>query len=132
VTADDFFWGLFETAGPHDVLTAIRVPAATNTRVGFAEFARRHGDYAGGACRVRPRRAGLSDAAAHLESHTRQERKRHSPGQYRFAATALAGDLVPSDDAVNRRDQASRRRAARRVAKQLMRRSHERSAATSP
>src|SRR5262249_60272281 len=40
--------GLFETAlGPRDVLTAIRVPAAgADTRVGFAEFARRHGDYA--------------------------------------------------------------------------------------
>ena len=48
VKADDFFKGLFETAlGPADVLTAIRVPAATkDTRVGFAEFARRHGDYA--------------------------------------------------------------------------------------
>jgi carbon-monoxide dehydrogenase medium subunit len=39
---------LFETAlGPHDLLTAIRVPAAgADTRIGFAEFARRHGDYA--------------------------------------------------------------------------------------
>src|SRR4029078_10647253 len=48
VKADDFFKGLFETAlGPNDVLTAIRVPAADkNTRVGFAELARRHGDYA--------------------------------------------------------------------------------------
>ncbi len=48
VKADDFFKDLFETAlGPRDVLTAIRVPAATAaTRVGFAEFARRQGDYA--------------------------------------------------------------------------------------
>jgi len=48
VKADDFFKGLFETAlGPQDVLTAIRVPAAgKDTRVGFAELARRHGDYA--------------------------------------------------------------------------------------
>ena len=48
VPADEFFKGLFETAlGPSDVLTAISVPAATKeTRVGFAEFARRHGDYA--------------------------------------------------------------------------------------
>jgi aerobic carbon-monoxide dehydrogenase medium subunit len=48
VKADDFFKGLFETAlGPADVLTSLRVPAATKeTRVGFAEFARRHGDYA--------------------------------------------------------------------------------------
>lgn len=48
VTAEAFHKGLFETAlGPHDVLTAVRVPAATaQTRVGFAELARRHGDYA--------------------------------------------------------------------------------------
>jgi carbon-monoxide dehydrogenase medium subunit len=48
IKADDFFKGLFETAlGPRDILTAIRVPAATkDTRTGFAELARRHGDYA--------------------------------------------------------------------------------------
>jgi len=48
IKAADFFKGLFETAlGPQDVLTAIRVPAAgKHTRVGFAELARRHGDYA--------------------------------------------------------------------------------------
>jgi carbon-monoxide dehydrogenase medium subunit len=48
VKAGDFFKGLFETAlGAHDVLTAIRFPAAgAGTRVGFAELARRHGDYA--------------------------------------------------------------------------------------
>jgi carbon-monoxide dehydrogenase medium subunit len=48
VKADDYFKGLFETAlGAQDVLTAIRIPATTkDSRVGFAEFARRHGDYA--------------------------------------------------------------------------------------
>lgn len=48
VKAADFFRGLFETAlGPHDVLSTVRVPvAAPDTRVGFAELARRHGDYA--------------------------------------------------------------------------------------
>ncbi len=48
IKADNFFKGLFETAlGPQDVLTAIRVTAAgKDTRVGFAELARRHGDYA--------------------------------------------------------------------------------------
>jgi len=48
VKAEDFFKGLFETAlGARDVLTAIRIPAASPAaRVGFAEFARRHGDYA--------------------------------------------------------------------------------------
>jgi carbon-monoxide dehydrogenase medium subunit len=48
VQADDFFKDLFETAlGPRDVLTAVRVPAATSaSRYGFAELSRRHGDYA--------------------------------------------------------------------------------------
>jgi carbon-monoxide dehydrogenase medium subunit len=48
VKAGDFFTGLFETTlGPHDVLSAVRFPAATpDTRVGFVELARRHGDYA--------------------------------------------------------------------------------------
>jgi aerobic carbon-monoxide dehydrogenase medium subunit len=48
VKADAFFKGLFETAlRPREVLTAVRIPAADkNTRVGFAELARRHGDYA--------------------------------------------------------------------------------------
>jgi len=46
--SSDFFKGLFDTAlGSGDVLTAIRVPAtAPATRTGFAEFSRRHGDYA--------------------------------------------------------------------------------------
>jgi len=48
VKAEDFFTGLFETSlGPHDVLSAVRFPAAAaDTRVGFSELARRHGDYA--------------------------------------------------------------------------------------
>jgi aerobic carbon-monoxide dehydrogenase medium subunit len=48
VKSDEFFKGLFETAlAPSDVLTAIRLPIATDqTRIGFAELTRRHGDYA--------------------------------------------------------------------------------------
>jgi carbon-monoxide dehydrogenase medium subunit len=48
IRAQDFFKGLFETAlGPQEVLTAIRMPAANkDTRIGFAELTRRHGDYA--------------------------------------------------------------------------------------
>ncbi|MCW5683285.1 MAG: xanthine dehydrogenase family protein subunit M [Pseudolabrys sp.] len=48
VAADDFFTGLFETAlGPQDMLTAVHLPAANpDCRYGFAELARRHGDYA--------------------------------------------------------------------------------------
>jgi carbon-monoxide dehydrogenase medium subunit len=65
VKADDFFKGLFETAlGPHDVLSAVRFPAATaDTRVGFAELARRLGDYAlvGLAAVAKASGKGLSD-----------------------------------------------------------------------
>lgn len=48
VKAGDFFKGLYETAlGDEDVLTAIRVPAASaDRRYGFAELCRRRGDYA--------------------------------------------------------------------------------------
>ena len=48
IPADDFFKGLFETALAGDeMITAIRVPAAgQDTRIGFTELARRHGDYA--------------------------------------------------------------------------------------
>jgi len=48
IAADDFFRGLFETAlRPQEIVTAIRVPAARpDSRCGFAELARRHGDYA--------------------------------------------------------------------------------------
>ncbi len=48
VAADDVFTGLFETALAFgDILTAVRLPAAKPaSRYGFAELARRHGDYA--------------------------------------------------------------------------------------
>jgi len=48
IAADDFFRRLFETAlAPGEMVTSIRLPAATtDTRVGFAELTRRHGDYA--------------------------------------------------------------------------------------
>ena len=48
VAADDFFKGLFETAlAPGEMVTGVRLPAAnSDSRFGFAELARRHGDYA--------------------------------------------------------------------------------------
>jgi carbon-monoxide dehydrogenase medium subunit len=65
IKAGDFFRGLFETAlAPDEMLTAIRVPAATaQTRTGFAELARRHGDYAivGLAASARAGGKGLAD-----------------------------------------------------------------------
>ncbi len=65
IQGDAFFTGLFETAlGPHDVLSAVRMPAAgADTRVGFAELARRHGDYAivGLAAAAKASGKGLAD-----------------------------------------------------------------------
>ena len=48
IKADDFFQDLYQTAlGEQDILTGVRVPASGGeTRAGFAELARRHGDYA--------------------------------------------------------------------------------------
>lgn len=65
INVGDYFQGLYETAlGPQEILTAIRVPAADgNTRTGFAELARRHGDYAivGLAASARADGTGLKD-----------------------------------------------------------------------
>jgi carbon-monoxide dehydrogenase medium subunit len=108
VKADDFFRGLFETAlGPHEVLTAIRVPAATaDTRVGFAEFARRHGDYAmvGLAACARADGNGLADVrlayfgvgATPVRAQTAEAAL--AAGKLDDAVGSLAADLDPQDD----------------------------------
>jgi carbon-monoxide dehydrogenase medium subunit len=100
VPAEDFFRGLFETAlGPHDVLCAVRFPAASaETRVGFAELARRHGDYA---------IVGLA-AAAKADGKTLTDVRLvyfgvgEAPVRMRKAEVALAAGSV--DDAVNALD----------------------------
>ena len=108
VKADDFFAGLFETAlGAQDVLTAIRLPAATaDTRVGFAEFARRHGDYAmvglAGCARAEGKRlAGIRLAYFGVGATAVRARKAEAAlanGEVDAAVNALAGDLDPPDD----------------------------------
>jgi len=106
VKAADFHKGLFETAlGSHEVLTAVRIPAATaQTRVGFAELARRHGDYAivGLAASAKANGKGLADARLVYFGVGA------TPVRARAAETALAGgnieaavqalDLDPPDD----------------------------------
>jgi carbon-monoxide dehydrogenase medium subunit len=131
VKADDFFKGLFETAlAPSDVLTVIRVPAATaDTRVGFAEFARRHGDYAmaGLAACARAGAKRLDDvrlvyfgvAATPVRAHNAEAAL--AGGDVDAAVSALAKDLDPPDDM--QASGAAKRHLAgvllRRVAKQL-------------
>jgi carbon-monoxide dehydrogenase medium subunit len=130
IKAQDFFKGLFETAlGPQDVLTAVRVPAAgKDTRVGFAELARRHGDYAivGLAASARADSKGLADVrlaffgvGATAMRATKAEAALVS-GNVDAAVAAL--DLDPPDDV--QASAAVKKHLAgvllRRVAKQLM------------
>ena len=108
VKADDFFKGLFETAiGPQDVLTAIRLPAATTgTRVGFAEFARRHGDYAmvGLAASAKANGKALSDVrlayfgVGNTAVRAKKAEAALAGGDVEAAVKALATDLDPNDD----------------------------------
>jgi aerobic carbon-monoxide dehydrogenase medium subunit len=108
VKADDFFKGLFETVlTPHDVLTAIRVPAAdAGTRSGFAEFARRHGDYAmvGLAAAARADGKGLRDVrlaffgVGATPVRARGAETALGGGEVAAAVKALEQDLNPPDD----------------------------------
>ena len=108
VKADDFFKGLFETAlTARDVLTAIRIPTAgADTRVGFAEFARRHGDYTMvglAACaradgqRLRDLRlAYFGVASTPVRAHHAEQAL--TERDIDAAVHALAQDLNPPDD----------------------------------
>jgi carbon-monoxide dehydrogenase medium subunit len=108
VKADDFFKGLFETAlGPHDVLSAIRVPVATvQSRVGFAEFARRRGDYAmvGLAASARADGKGLADVrlayfgVGATPLRAKNAEAELATGKLDAAIAALDSDLDPPDD----------------------------------
>jgi aerobic carbon-monoxide dehydrogenase medium subunit len=108
VAADEFFRGLFETAlASRDVLTAIRVPAAgTDTRVGFAEFARRHGDYAmvglAACARAEGRRLGGLRLAffgvGPTPMRARHAERALAEGDVEAAVRALTQDLDPPAD----------------------------------
>jgi carbon-monoxide dehydrogenase medium subunit len=108
VAADDFFRDLFETAlGTGDVLASIRVPAATaDTRVGFAEFARRHGDYAmaGLAATAKASGKGLRDVrlaffgVGSTPLRAPAAEAALAGGDVDAAVAALARDLDPPDD----------------------------------
>ena len=130
IRAQDFFKGLFETAlGPQDVLIALRVPTAgKDTRTGFAELARRHGDYAmvGLAASARADGKKLSDVRlAYFGVGATAIRARKSEaalagGDVEAAVAAL--DLDPPDD-VHASGAVKKHLAGvllRRVAKQLM------------
>ena len=106
VKAGDFFKGLFETAlGPSEVLTAIRVPVARpESRCGFAELARRHGDYAlvGLAAAARAEGAALRDVRLAFfgvgATPVRAQAAEAALERGEDAVAALAHDLDPADD----------------------------------
>ena len=128
VAADTFFKGLFETAlAPGEIISAIRIPVAQpRDRFGFAELARRHGDYAlvglAAVARAEPRAIRL----AYFGVGTTPVRARTAEtalagGDLDAAVAALASDLEPSGD-VHASAAAKRHLAAvllRRVAAQL-------------
>jgi aerobic carbon-monoxide dehydrogenase medium subunit len=130
IKAQDFFNGLFETAlGPQEVLTAIRVPAAAkDTRVGFAELARRHGDYAivGLAASGRGDGKGLADVrlaffgVGNTPLRVKKAEAALTAGNIDVAVNAL--ELEPHDD-VQATAKVKKHLAGvllRRVAKQLL------------
>lgn len=130
IKAQDFFKGLFETAlGPQEVLTAIRVPAADNAaRVGFAELARRHGDYAivGLAACARANGKGLSDVRLAYfgvgSTPVRAKKAELALASGNIDAAIKALDLQPHDD-VQATGKVKTHLAGvllRRVAKQLL------------
>jgi carbon-monoxide dehydrogenase medium subunit len=130
VKADAFFRGLYETAlRPQEMITAIRVPAADKTtRVGFAELARRHGDYAivGLAASARRNGNGLADVRLAYfgvgDTPIRAKKAEAALAGGDIEAAVKALDLDPHDD-VQATAKTKRHLAGvllRRVAKQLM------------
>ena len=128
VAADTFFKSLYETAlAPGEIISAIRIPVAQpRDRFGFAELARRHGDYAlvglAAAARAEPpaiRLAYFGVGTTPVRARTAETAL--AGGDLDAAVAALAGDLEPSGD-VHASAAAKRHLAAvllRRVAAQL-------------
>ncbi len=106
IAADDFFKDLYETAlAPGEVLTRVHLPAATaDIRTGFAELARRHGDYAivGLAATARARGKGLADVrlaffgVGNTPLRARRSEEALADGDIDAAVAAL--EIAPHDD----------------------------------
>ena len=132
VAADDFFKGLYETAlNPSEIVTEIRIPAKTpQSRHGFAELARRHGDYAlvGLAASASADGTKLRDVrlvffgVGLTPIRARGAEQTLAAQGVEAAAAALAGDLDPPDD-IQATGKAKKHLASvllRRVTKQMM------------
>ena len=130
VKADAFFKGLFETAlRPQEMITAVRIPAADkSTRVGFAELARRHGDYAmvGLAATARAQGKGVADVRLAYfgvgSTPVRAKKAEAALAAGNIDAAVNALDLEPYDD-MHATSKVKKHLAGvllRRVAKQLL------------
>jgi carbon-monoxide dehydrogenase medium subunit len=134
VKAGDLFRGLFETAvGKAEVLTAIRVPAANgDMRYGFAELARRHGDYAlvGLAARARADGPRLADvrlvyfgvSATPVRAHGAEAALASGHADALDTAVAAAADELDPDDDIHASGKAKKHMAGillRRVVQQM-------------
>jgi len=108
VKPDDFFKSLYETSlGAGDMLTAIRLPAAKpEMRYGFAELARRHGDYALAGLAASARADGATLKHVRLvffgvdlkPVRAKGAEAALAAGDVDAAVKALAFDLDPPDD----------------------------------
>jgi carbon-monoxide dehydrogenase medium subunit len=108
IKADDFFTGLFDTElRPGEILTRIIIPAAgADHRFGFAELARRHGDYAlvGLAASGHANGPALQDirlvyfGVGAVPMRARGAEAALANGALEDAIAALAKDLDPRDD----------------------------------
>ena len=132
VAADGFFKGLYETAlDPSEIVTEIRIPAETpQSRHGFAELARRHGDYAlvGLAASASADGTKLRDVrlvffgVGLTPIRARGAEQTLAAQGVEAAVAALAGDLDPPDD-IQATGKAKKHLASvllRRVTKQMM------------
>jgi carbon-monoxide dehydrogenase medium subunit len=137
IAADEFFKGLYETAlTPDEVLTKIRLPAATSSlRIGFAELSRRHGDYALVGLAATSQAAGDKLTNVRLAFfgvditpvRAKGAEDALAAGDIDKAAAALASDLDPLDD-VQETGAVKRHLAGvllRHVAKQMKGHAHE-------
>jgi aerobic carbon-monoxide dehydrogenase medium subunit len=113
VKAEEFFQGLFQTAlTPDELLVAVQIPIANqHARHGFAEVARRHGDYAiiGVAVAAEFRDGAFSDArlvyfgagdkpVTSRKAAAALERRPNSAETCEAAARAVEDDLDPPHD----------------------------------
>jgi carbon-monoxide dehydrogenase medium subunit len=100
VAAGEFFVGMLATAlEPQEILTTVRIPAAPGATWGFAELARRTGDYALAGVAARLVAFGAADRPLRLAAaEARLTGTRVDAAGARAAGAAAAAACAPPDD----------------------------------